>query len=759
MTSYNGGGFTQGDDGTIFGNPGSDPGSASDYSSWDWKQIEAAVFGMAAGPDSVTNRNQAKSVADPASLEKAAQIFFYVHDVLSGIALSLTDQTKALAGSDGPWKGAAADSFVTMIDTFSKQVAATADVLSGGSQSTDSVYQQLADNAITLDNAQKKIIAIDLWYAQEARNLGVNPMSNGLIPISQKPELVAMMNDDMRTVLKNLASEYRVTVDSIRAPAPITPPVKDPGTDTTNKDGPKTDDTGKDGPNTGGGAGGGPKLTTVPPPTANKTAPESQSFPGGLGLGGGTGGSKGGTGSTPPPATVPPFPGGTGLGNLDLSGLDHLLNPLGSGLGLRGLKLPSSSPSAFDGNLASDGLPGQFGRGSRFPGVGDLGSRTPTGPVTESGLPEELSPPRTTMLSSSGPGAGEGISAAGAGAGEGGTGMPMMPLGGGAGQQTPTDRSDASGLIDADGEPWEGLPEADEEVGSTLGATAGGAVLGLPGEQLAEELTIVQTVGPGTVLGAATGGGTGPTTSAERGGRDAHGEGAGRPDTEGSSWNEPWTGEFDDLGSVDGTSAAAVPAEGRENTTAPAATPTAPTQASPAPAPTVGSDGAPLPVGPAAPPVLAGAEEAGSSADWDVAGAAFVPLLWTAPTENEPEVTLAGRAREGAATWGGGSDPTATVAGTDLNSPGPAWATWQPVRTSAAAAGAGASPPSAVQLSCGVATPEQEQAFADEDAARLAAQERAESKAAEPAPGIPDLLVQERNAWGAPASQGPDALA
>ncbi|MET8413467.1 hypothetical protein ABZV34_36405, partial [Streptomyces sp. NPDC005195] len=590
MASYNGGGFTQGDDGTVFGNPGSDPGSASDYSSWDWKRVEAAVLGMAAGPDTVTNLHQAKSVADPTSLENAAQIFFYVHNVLSEIALSLTDQTKALAGGDGPWKGAAADSFVTMIETFSKQVAATADVLSGGSLGTNSVYQQLADNSVTLDNAQKKIVAIDLWYAQEARKQGVGAMSNGLIPISKKPELVAMMNDDMRTVLKNLASEYQVTVDSIRTPAPITPPVKDPGTDTTNKDSPNTDkdgpNAGKDGPSTdgsGGGAGGGPKLTTVPPPTADKTPPKPQPFPGGLELGGGAGGStggnsKGGKGSTLPPSTANPYPGGTDVdhlpGSLDLSRLDDLLNPLGAGLGLGGLRLPSSSPSVWGENLASEGFPGQFGRGGRFPGAGGLGSRTTPGPLTESGLPEELSPPRTTVLSSSGPGAGAGAGAAGAGAGQGGAGMPMMPLGGGAGQQTPNDRSDASGLLDADGEPWEGSPEAGEEVGSTLGATAGGAVLGLPGEQLAEELTIVEAVGLGTVLGSATGHATGPTTSAERGGRDAHGEGAGRPDTEAGSWNEPWTGEFDGLGSVGGTSAAVVPDESRESTGAPVAAPT-----------------------------------------------------------------------------------------------------------------------------------------------------------------------------------------
>ncbi|MHA6757434.1 WXG100 family type VII secretion target [Streptacidiphilus sp. PAMC 29251] len=223
-TDYNGNGFNQGGDGAIFGDPGSDPGSVSDYDTWDWKQIEAAISGMSAGVDDSDNQSHALAVSDPNSLNKAANAFYAVQVTLSEIAESLDAQAKALAGPDGPWKGDAADSFINMMTTFSRQVKATADVLSGGATGTHSIPQQLADNAVNLLNAKNKIVEIDNWYANQAIQMGVHPMSNGLIPISQKPQLVQMMTSDMRGVLKSLAGEYQVTIDSVRSPQPITSP-------------------------------------------------------------------------------------------------------------------------------------------------------------------------------------------------------------------------------------------------------------------------------------------------------------------------------------------------------------------------------------------------------------------------------------------------------------------------------------------------------------------------------------------------------
>lgn len=229
MADYNSGGFHQGDDGTIFGNPdGSAQGSITDYDNWDWKQIKAAVYGMSSGVANAANEAHARSVADPQSLLDAANAFYHVQRTLEGVTKSLVDQAKALAGDNGPWNGTAADAFIDMMTTFSRQVKANADVLSGGSTGDHSVPHQLANNAIAFQSAQNKLAEIDSWYADQAVKMGVTPMDNGLIPISQKPELVAMMNEDMRAVLKNLAHSYQVTTDTIVTPTPVNSPTDNP---------------------------------------------------------------------------------------------------------------------------------------------------------------------------------------------------------------------------------------------------------------------------------------------------------------------------------------------------------------------------------------------------------------------------------------------------------------------------------------------------------------------------------------------------
>lgn len=216
--------FTTGSGGALFGNPTGGSFHIHDYDVWDWKHIEAAILGMGGGVSDDANLDQARSVADPQSLQDAADAFYHVQQVFSGVSQALADQSGALAGKDGVWKGDAADAFTDMIKLFSKQVGAVADVISGGESGGNSVPQQLADNAVSLVNAQNKIAAIDNWYAEQAHLMGADPMSSGLIPVSQKPEVVAMMNHDMREVLKSLASEYQVTVDTITSPGPVNSP-------------------------------------------------------------------------------------------------------------------------------------------------------------------------------------------------------------------------------------------------------------------------------------------------------------------------------------------------------------------------------------------------------------------------------------------------------------------------------------------------------------------------------------------------------
>ncbi|MFI9274618.1 WXG100 family type VII secretion target, partial [Kitasatospora sp. NPDC052896] len=212
-------------DGTLHGNPDSGSFHIYDYDSWDWKHIELAILGLANGVDDARNEDMAKAVSDPQSLQDAADAFYQVQQVFTGVSQALADQGNALAGKDGVWKGDAADSFLDMIKLFSKQVVAVADVISGHGTSSDSVPQQLADNAVNLTNARNKISEIDNWYANQAQAMGIQPMSNGLYPISKSPQLVEWISRDMRAVLKSLANDYQVTVDSITSPPPVTSPL------------------------------------------------------------------------------------------------------------------------------------------------------------------------------------------------------------------------------------------------------------------------------------------------------------------------------------------------------------------------------------------------------------------------------------------------------------------------------------------------------------------------------------------------------
>ncbi|MFF3191387.1 WXG100 family type VII secretion target [Streptomyces misionensis] len=531
---YNTGGFKDSDDG-VFGDPGSDPGSIQDYNSWDWKQIMAAINGMAAGTSSDSNVERAKGVSDPQSLMDAAGHFLNAQVVLAGIAKSLADQATALAGENGPWKGAAADAFLDMINTFSNQVKATADVLSGG-EAGNSVPQQLADNSINLHNAQVKIADIDSWYANQAVKMGVKPMSNGLIPIHEKPELVEMMTNDMRAVLKSLAGEYQVTIDSVHTPPPVTSPtdspdvpddipdltepdLTDPGNlpdvnaldpqqfaapdvtgtempampvmdpmDALASPSPYSFGTGVDGSGPGLD-GSGPGLDGLPSdlvgndtldPSALDHALNPTAFPGGSDLGGGA-----------PTFSPTAFPGGSDLGGgaptfapTAFPGLNpNSVTSNGSG------KIPSLSDLAEDPSTWGDsgGAPLKFPGGTDVGAPGGLNAGEGLADVSpaqypgslETGLPDGLDSPSTLndALESS-PSSGTTQDRAGIGAG----GMPMMPSLGGAGgtpQAGALDPSDARGLLDNEAEPWTGDPSVRDEVGGH-GADAGGEGLGLP---------------------------------------------------------------------------------------------------------------------------------------------------------------------------------------------------------------------------------------------------------------------------------------
>ncbi|MET9914406.1 hypothetical protein ABZZ74_48245, partial [Streptomyces sp. NPDC006476] len=432
---YNQGPFKKGGrgiDNAVFASPDGTVGQVSDYDSWDWKQIEAAINGFSAGTNNSSNASRARGASDPQSLQDAADAFYQVQVALQSVAEVLQEQGKALAGGGGAWKGDAADAFLDMIVGFSRQVQATANVLSGGATGSHSVPQQLANNAVNLRNAQQLITEIDQWYARQAQLAGASTMKNGLIRVSEQPQIVEMMTNDMRKVLKSLASEYQVTIDSVHTPSPVTPPggggdMNQPGTG----DGPGTGSPGTgDGPGTGSpGTGDGPG--TGRPGTGD--GPGTGVGGGGApdpGIGSGAGGDS-------------PFTGGTRVGGADggLGGMSAVPMMPGIGGGAPGV---GGEPTDSSGLLDSSAEPW---KGGTSLGNGDL---LPTGgqnnPVGGLRRPEEFTGPTDV-----------GAPEAGAG-GLGGLGvMPMMPgMSGGAPGVSGSEPSDASGLLDPSVDPWKG---------------------------------------------------------------------------------------------------------------------------------------------------------------------------------------------------------------------------------------------------------------------------------------------------------------
>ncbi|MFF8880691.1 WXG100 family type VII secretion target, partial [Streptomyces flaveolus] len=337
MPDYNQGGFNQ-DDSGIYGDP-TVQGSPSDYDSWDWKQIMAAITGGSNLTPGAGGDSRASGVSDPQTMMRAANDFQYVQEVLAMVGESLAAQAKALAGGDGaPWQGEAADTFLDTMTTFSRQVTANAEALGGGSTGS-AVGQNLVWSANALTVAQANIHAIDVWYANQAIRLGVKAMPNGLIPVSQKPEIVEMMTNDMRAELKKLASNYAQVSQSLSRvqPKPVTaathePETNDPGTpdgvDPTELPtvdgagagaGPTPDLASVDAPGAGGGAAPFTGTVDTPALAGGGGAPSLASLDGGpagadpTGLGGSVSPYPGT--STTPELSTPG--GGPSLGGLD----------------------------------------------------------------------------------------------------------------------------------------------------------------------------------------------------------------------------------------------------------------------------------------------------------------------------------------------------------------------------------------------------------------------------------------------------------
>jgi hypothetical protein len=543
-------GFNTASDGSLRGSATS---AATDYSSWDWKEIEAAIYGSSMNT-SASDTAYDSGVSDPQTFYDTANALEYTRQLLNMVATSLSDQANALAkGTDAPWQGAAADQFVTTMTSFSKQVQATADNLTGGLGG--SVPQQLMDTGNQLATSRNNVISIDNWYAQQAINQGIGAMTSGtgkgLIPVSQDPQLVTMMNNDMYNyAMKPLVAKYQTTERNLYNPTSAAPntgsgsgngPTDSPPADPPPSYVPDGSITAAPGlanglvsdPFTPTGAqdSSDPGLSDAPLDKAALT-----SFPGGSAgpdsgpsdapLGnaaltsfpGGSAGPANGLSDSPlGDSALSSFPGGANAADNGLSsfpGATNGANQPGDGTGDGGLagvsglsgfpggtsnspseKLADTSPGTGLGNLQpfpgadSTGDPGAIGAGAAG------GSAAPLAGLDGLQSGTGANGLGADHLASAVPGTTSGLESFPgdtSGAANSGleSGMPFMPGMGGAGGSGLTntpERSDASGLLSDDATPW--TPNAATAADTPLaGVGAGGADLsGLTGDGLTSD--------------------------------------------------------------------------------------------------------------------------------------------------------------------------------------------------------------------------------------------------------------------------------
>ncbi len=204
---------------------------AGEWQFWDFKQIYAAIVGAYAINGS-GGQDLATSVSDPRSLWNAGNTFNYTEQVLLKGAEVLRQQAEALAGKDGPWKGPAATSFYTLMGNLAKKMEADGNAIAGNHHgqrdaatepdivARDDVPRMLVQNGNRLAHSIAEIRAIDSWYANQAKQMGAKTTAEGFVDISDPKWkiLKQYMTEDMRKVMRELVSDYGVSVAAVAKP-------------------------------------------------------------------------------------------------------------------------------------------------------------------------------------------------------------------------------------------------------------------------------------------------------------------------------------------------------------------------------------------------------------------------------------------------------------------------------------------------------------------------------------------------------------
>ncbi|WP_434447507.1 hypothetical protein [Lentzea sp. E54] len=222
------------DNGAVVATGDGSGSSTSDYDSWGWKEIMARITGSAAIGAEERTELGASAASDPQTLWDAALSFRMVKEILASTGRSIAEQAKALGGEGGPWQGEASKAFMGLMEEFSRSFTAHATQIDGGSARLSPVPEQLWAAGNYLAWAIKTVHDIDQFYAREAQRIAaikgedviIESDKGNLVHISKFPEIVKLLDRDMRQVLKTLAAEYEkqaydTTLTTIPKPDPL----------------------------------------------------------------------------------------------------------------------------------------------------------------------------------------------------------------------------------------------------------------------------------------------------------------------------------------------------------------------------------------------------------------------------------------------------------------------------------------------------------------------------------------------------------
>ena len=558
--------FTNGPNQAKFGDPDvSSSDSPDDWAGWDWHQLEAAILG-GSGMTTQVETQTAAGIADPSSLQNAADVFYNVQQTLNAVADDLVHQASLLAGQDdSPWQGQAANSFLAMIKSFANDIYANVSALQDAAGT--SVPDELINNANKLQWAQNEVSLIDSYYANLAAQAGANTV-DGAVQVHEVSWIPGEMTKYMMQVMGALVDNYKSNgYNTAVAPQAVNPNASNGSNNGGDANGPNYGAPNYPNPNY-------PQIN-IPNPNIpnfqypNPNIPNYGNLGGDPNLGSGgpnlTGGPNAGLGGDPnaglnggPNAGLdggPNLSGGpNAVGDSPVSGSPDLSaapNAVGDE------PVGSSEPGLSDSpNLKSDLANGSPDYSALNPAMDNalnpssaatspnLTSSDPAGLNENAGLPgtEDLATPSGA---SSPLDDGSGVPDEG--------GMPYMPGAGSGMGSSPlgSEPSDASGLLGKTTPFSSDSPVTGDEVGSPSGAAPG---VGVGGEPLAvggESPGESPAVDDGMPYMPGMGSGAGPQAF---GGEPS--DASGLLGRESEPWSEAELPAGDEVGSADGAEAA-----------------------------------------------------------------------------------------------------------------------------------------------------------------------------------------------------------